>query len=150
MATVDDDFSSHFYDNPVLLVKKRKEERRKLEEHNKRQKEKEARMRNKIYDDDEDDLFFERKTSKFIVKDTMQNERLEKIERKRKHDEREEIFKKMVPKDVQNLLDLEAKATKTHKRQKVDEMELDNFIPMHYLKSQKNKDASKGKFMIFD
>ena len=127
------------------MVKKRKEERRKLEELNKRQKEKEERMRNKIYDDDEDDLFYERKTNKFIVKDAFKNERLEKVERKRKREERDEIFKKMVPKDVQNLLELEEKAKRTHKRQKVDDMDLDSFIPLHYLKSQKNKDATKGK-----
>uniref|UniRef100_A0A7S3N6U0 RRP12 HEAT domain-containing protein n=1 Tax=Euplotes harpa TaxID=151035 RepID=A0A7S3N6U0_9SPIT len=148
LTTVDDEFSSHFYDNPVLLVKKRKEERKRLEEVNRKQKEKEERIRNKIYDDDEDDLFYD-KNKKFIVKDVEANERAANQQRKRKRDERDELLTKMLPKDVQNLIELEEKAKSVHKRQKVNEsMDVDNFIPLHYLKSKQNKDKTKEGHII--
>jgi hypothetical protein len=146
LSTVDDEFSSHFYENPVLLVKRRKEERKRLEEINKRQREKEEKIRNNNFDDDVDDLFFEKRTNKFVVKDVNKNERQVKQAQKRKLQERDSYLNSMLPKEVRNLIELEEKAKNTHKRKKVNEkdMDIDDFVPLKYIKGKKAKDVTKG------
>jgi len=148
LQTVDDEFSSHFYDNPILLVKKRKAERKRLEEINKRQIDREERIRNRKEVDDEDDLFYEKKTRKFVVKDTMKNERQVKQAQKRKRVERDEYINQVLPKEVRQMIDLEEKARSVHKRKRVNEKEdIDDFVPMKYVNKGKNDKSKEGHFI---
>lgn len=146
LTTGEDEFSSHFYENPVLLVKKRKEERRRLEELNRRQRAKEEKMREGKFEDD-DDLFYEKSTKKFVVKDVDRNEREAKRAVKRKREERDAYLNQMLPKEVRGLMELEDKVNAMHKRKKTSEkeMDIDDFIPMKYLKAKPKNDKSKGK-----
>lgn len=149
LTAVDDEFSSHFYENPVLMVKKRKEERKRLEEINRRQRDRERR-KGLVYhnSDDEDDLLYEKKTNKFVVKDALKNERQVKQVQSRKRKDRDEYLDKMLPKEVRQMIELEEKAKNMHKRIKTNESgaDIDSFIPMKYIRSgHKSKDMSKGK-----
>ena len=117
MEINEDDFDSHFYDNPILSVKKRQEKRKKLDQN---------KLKNAINDDE--DLYYETKSRKFYVKDLEKVEREQKRAEKRKREDRDEFLEKMIPNEMKHLISIEDQVRTGVKRKKIaedDEVEMD-------------------------
>ena len=117
MEINEDDFDSHFYDNPILSVKKRQEKRKKLDQN---------KLKNDINDDE--DLYYETKSRKFYVKDLEKVEREQKRAEKRKREDRDEFLEKMIPNEMKHLISIEDQVRTGVKRKKIaedDEVEMD-------------------------
>ena len=117
MEIKEDDFDSHFYDNPILSIKKRQEKRKKLEQN---------KAKNTVEDDE--DMYYETKSRKFFIKDLEKVEREVKRAEKRKREERDEFLEKMIPNEMKHLISIEDKVKSGSKRKKItedDEFEMD-------------------------
>lgn len=146
MEVEEDEFDTHFHDNPILMVKKRQEQRRKLLE---------KKLRDDKYSkDDVDDLYYETKSRKFFVKDVEKVEREVKKAEKRKREDRDEFLEKMIPDDMKKLIQIEDQVKSLNaKRKKIDDdedmEETKTGIQLPGRTDKRGKGKVAGEYFIF-